>query len=81
MPDAPEVGRLGGDVRWLDVTSVVIEVVCDGTGDAEIGVWRVAWGRRCGCRWMDQISMTELRDMISMNSVLTNLPYDKTKRN
>lgn len=71
VPDAPEVGRLGGDVRWADVTSVVVSVVCDGTGDAEIGVWRVAWGRRCGCGWMDQISMTELRDMISMNSVPT----------
>ena len=49
VPDEPEVGRLGGDVWCVDTTGVVVSVLCDGTGDAEIGVWRVAWGRRCGC--------------------------------
>ena len=38
VPDVPEVGRLGGDVRWVDVTCVVVSFVCDGTGEAEIGV-------------------------------------------
>jgi hypothetical protein len=38
VPSVPEVGRLGGDVRWVDVTGVVPSVLWDGTGDAEIGV-------------------------------------------
>lgn len=80
VPDAPEVGRLGGDVRWVDVTSVVVSVVCDGTGDAEIGVWRVAWGRRCGCGWMDQISMTEsdVRWQIDSSASLSRLTYSES---
>lgn len=43
VPSAPEVGLLGGDVR-LEVTVVVPSVFCDVAGDADIGVWRVAWG-------------------------------------
>lgn len=43
VPSAPEVGLLGGDVR-LEVTGVVPSVFCDGEGDADRGVWRVALG-------------------------------------
>lgn len=61
LPDAPEADRVGGDVRWVDATGVVPSVLGVGAGDAAMGVWRVAWGWRCGCGWRDQISMTELR--------------------
>lgn len=44
VPSVPEVGRLGGDVWLVDVIGVVPSVPCDGAGDVEIGVWRVAWG-------------------------------------
>ena len=44
VPDVPDVGRLGGDVRGVDTACVILSVLCDGTGDADIGVWRVAWG-------------------------------------
>jgi hypothetical protein len=60
VPSVPEVGRLGGDIRCVEATGVVPSVFCDGTGDADMGVWRVAWGWRCGCGWRDQISITEL---------------------